>query len=117
MFFGEPGLVLGCMGVWGWQIAADLEHRLAESLVSTFPTLSLSDLSVSPSIREDVNVVISGILRRRDRFFLENFFAQSFSLESITVLPIFSAVRIILCTEEFYTISNLFNARLHIKSP
>lgn len=87
MFFGEPGLVLGRMGVEGWQMAAALEHKLAESLVSPFRISSLSDLSVSPSKR-DVNVLISGMLRRRDRFFLEDFFVQSFFLESITVLPI-----------------------------
>lgn len=96
MRLGELGLILGngdATGVHGW-LAEDLTHELlvglGEPLLSPFRISSLSDLSVSPSIREDAYVLKSGMFNRRDRFFFEDFFAKSFFLESITVLPILS---------------------------
>lgn len=92
MVLGVPGLVLGHMGaeagVTGW-LEGGFKHGLAESLLSPLRISSLSAPSVSPSIREDVNVLKSGMFRCRVRFFFDDFFAQSFFLESITVLPIF----------------------------
>lgn len=95
MVLGELGLILeyeDAAGVQGW-LADDLTHEvfvgLGEPLFSSFRISSFPDPSVSPSIREDANVLKSGMFNLRDRFFFD-FFAMSFFLESITVLPILS---------------------------
>lgn len=76
MVLGELGLILeyeDAAGVQGW-LADDLTHEvfvgLGEPLFSSFRISSFPDPSVSPSIREDANVLKSLPLRGLSEVFL-----------------------------------------------